>query len=140
MEPAVTENASLRDLMGTAALPVISRQASWDFVAELLSRCTGWVVDGFVMIVSLLSSTPLLSWWDTVCKALSWPREILAKCIWFLQSIRNEAINIREGTGRQKYVFAAGASIAIHKASNIKVERPRLGRRPKRHSTRNGDW
>lgn len=139
MEPTVTENASLRDLMGTA-LPAISRQSSWDLLAVLMSQLTCWVAGGFAVIVSMLSSTPLQAWWDQVCQALSWPREILAKCIWFLQSMQHEARNVREGTGRKKYVFAAGASIAVQKASNIKVERPRLGRRPKRHSTRNGDW
>jgi hypothetical protein len=139
MKPAVTENAPLGDLMGTA-LPAVSRHPSWDFFAALLSQFVGWFADGFSAILSLLSFTPLPAWWDQVCQALSWPQDLLAKFIWFLGSIRNEAVNVRDGRGRKKYVFAAGASIAINKASNVKVERPRLGRRPKRHSTRNGDW
>jgi hypothetical protein len=137
VEPFATRyNPSIRNLVGTA-LPTISRQSSWDFIAMLLSYFTGWFANGIVIIGCLVVSSTA-DWWRQVLGMFSWPRQIAAKWIWLIQWVRNEIRNVMEGTGHQKYVYMAGAGVAIHKASNIKM--PRLTRRPKRHSTKNEDW
>lgn len=138
MEPFATRNnQSIRNLVGTA-LPTISRQSWWDFLAMLLSYFTGWFANGIVIIGCLVVSSTAADWWSHVLRVVSWPRQIAANWIWLLQWVRNEIRNVMEGTGHQKYVYMAGAGVAIHKASNIKM--PRLTRRPKRHSTKNEDW
>lgn len=137
MEPFATRNnPSIRNLVGTA-LPTISRQSWWDFIAMLLSYFTGWFANGIVIIGCLVVSSTA-DWWSQVLRVFSWPQQIAAKWIWLIQWVRNEIRNVMEGIGHQKYVYMAGAGVAIHKASNIKM--PRLTRRPKRHSTKNEDW